>query len=461
VLVDGGVSCWGDGRETPERLAGLPPATQVALSASAADGHACALTADNELWCWGRNDYGQLGDGSRTASAVPVRVLPPASTEPVPVVVEEPTGDVFRVEELAVGYDQTCARRGGSVWCWGRPPAAPINPAPPDLLRPAPLPGLDDVVQLAAGFGFFCARRENGTVVCWGENTYGQLGDGTTESRTTPVPVAGLDRAENLVADYGRACARRSGGEVWCWGEGKPTAAPVEALRPWRGSIRQLALSDGHWCVLLAGGEVRCQGNNDHGQIGNGEGGCRPDPAGIPCGPPDSACLPPQICAEAPEFVAVRELAPAVELALGSGFSCARHENGTVSCWGWNHQGQLGRGYGFAEAEGWLPAAVEGLDDATSLRADAGRVCALKSDGTAVCWGQNVFGELGDRTTQLRPAPSPVHGLTSVIDLGAGQNHTCARTTEHFVWCWGDNDHGQLGDGSLERRPAPVLVRTL
>lgn len=94
------------------------------------------------------------------------------------------------------------------------------------------------------------------------------------------------------------------------------------------------------------------------------------------------------------------------------------------------------------------------------LVADAGRACAVRSNGTAVCWGQNVFGELGDRTTQDPPAPSFVHGLADVVELGAGQSHTCARIADRRVWCWGDNTDGQLGDGSLERRPAPVLVRT-
>ncbi|MBN1771119.1 MAG: hypothetical protein JXB32_07660 [Deltaproteobacteria bacterium] len=460
VLADGTVSCWGDGRQAPQPVAGLPPASRVALCSTGTDGHACALTTAGEPWCWGRNHQGQLGDGSRTASAAPVRVRPPASTDPVPVTVEEAAEAPFEADELAVGYDQTCARRGGRVWCWGRPPAAMLHPAPPELVHPAPVPGLDDVVQLAAGFGFFCARRENGEVACWGENSSGQLGDGTTVWRPTPVQVTGLDRAESLVADYGRACALRSGGEVWCWGEGTATAAPVEALRSWKGRLRQLALSDGHCCVLLEGGEVRCQGDNSHGQIGNGEGGCRPDPEDIPCGPPGSGYLPRQICAEAPEFVLVRELGPAVELALGSGFSCARHEGGAVSCWGWNHQAQLGRGYGFVEAEGWLPAPVAGLEDAVGLCADAGRACALKSDGTAVCWGQNVFGELGDRTTQNRPSPSLVHDLAEVVELGTGQSHTCARTADRRIRCWGDNNHGQLGDGSLERRPAPVLVRS-
>jgi alpha-tubulin suppressor-like RCC1 family protein len=359
---------------------------------------------------------------------------------------------------VAPGYDQTCARRGGAVWCWGRPPAAKVRPSQPSWLHPRRLEGIDGVVDLAAGFGFFCALHHDGAVSCWGDNTHGQLGDGTVEWRARPARVSGVDDAQALVADYGRACVVTRSGEAWCWGEGRSTPAPVEDLRRFRGRLRQVALSDGHWCVLLESGEAYCQGHNDSGQIGNGEGGCRPDPTAPSCTGRRSRCRRRQICAEAERFVRVRGLEPAVELALGNGFSCARHRDGTVSCWGRNAQGQLGRGTVSLGEETHRPAPVATVDDAVGLCADSTRACVLRRGGTAACWGQNVFGELGDGTTANRPAPVPVAGLSSLADLEAGFDHGCARDSGGALFCWGDNTYGELGDGTTERRPTPQPV---
>jgi alpha-tubulin suppressor-like RCC1 family protein len=148
-----------------------------------------------------------------------------------------------------------------------------------------------------------------------------------------------------------------------------------------------------------------------------------------------------------------------VEVAAGDGFTCARHEDGTVTCWGANTPwGQLGDG---VYADSALPVRVQGLAGVTSLVAGNDHACAGLSDGTARCWGANEQGQLGDGTTITRPTPVPVSGLTGVTRLSAGAGHTCARLGTGTVKCWGSNNWGQLGDGTTAGRLTPVAVSGL
>jgi hypothetical protein len=199
----GVISCW-DGKLTlrasdlsnPGLLAAASPAASDVFVSSS---RACALTRDGALECWGDNEHGELGDGTRVHRDRPVRVR-----------------GLDDVTTVALGSSMTCAlRRSGKVACWGYDDV--INAR---RLRPSVIPSLDHVAEIVAGGDQACARREDGSVWCWGNNHYGALGDGTQKGRRRPVQVAGLTHAVELSAGDSHTCARRQDGSVWCWGNG-------------------------------------------------------------------------------------------------------------------------------------------------------------------------------------------------------------------------------------------------
>lgn len=459
---DGTTSCWREAGLGPgAKIEGIGPARSVAMVSMAELSHGCAVDREGAVLCWGHGGDGALGDGSTTDHASPVRVLAPTSTAPVALRARpSPEGPVLTADEIAAGYDETCARRKGEVWCWGTWHGRFVDDPRRTRTRPERIEGLPaEAVEIAAGFGFMCSRLAGGQVWCWGENDRGQLGDGTRERRLTPVMVDGLRDATALALSYGRGCALRANHRVACWGGDAPLAdLPLPA--GWRGRIAEVAQGEGHTCVRLRDGEVWCQGSNDTGQLGSGEGGCVPDPDDLGCAGPRSGCLPREICARSDAFVQVVGMRDAKGLALGGGSSCALRSRGHVSCWGDGSQGRLGIGEPVASIVK-LATELPGLARVKALSSDSSHVCAVLADGGLVCWGQNVWGELGDRTTQSRSTPTPVFGLGEVTQVRAGMSHTCALRSDRSVWCWGKNDGGILGVGITEdisrlSRPYPV-----
>lgn len=470
----GALSCWSSPPPRPStaspppptprlgpgtRIEGVGPVRAVAGYPAGDMSHFCAVDRQGAVLCWGENQWGALGDGTTVDRPLPVRVLAPTSTAPTPLRTRPaPTGQPFTADEIAAGYDETCARSGTEIWCWGDRHGVPIHDARRRRQRPEVVTGLPaHPVEIDAGFGFMCARLTTGEVWCWGENDRGQLGDGTRRHSTTPVAVKGVRDARSLSLAYGLGCALRSDGQVSCWSDERG-ATDFAKLAPWRGQIAELAVG-GHLCVRLRSGEVLCQGSNDHGQLGNGEGGCEDDPDD-PCSS-RKRCKPRQICKKSDTFVPVLGLKDATALALGPDHSCAVRRGGRVSCWGNGGQGRLGLGDPVATLT-TAPRELADLVDVTALVAGSSSTCAVRRDGQALCWGQNVWGELGERTKQNRFTPTPVHTLTDVVEISAGQSHACARRRDRTVWCWGKNDTGLLGvgiDEDISRLSTPHLVR--
>lgn len=365
----------------------------------------------------------------------------------------------------------------------------------------------DPVVGFSAGGQHTCALTGSGRVFCWGNNGYGQLGDGTSTQRTTAVEVQGLPAAATAIAlgqDF--TCALLDGGLVYCWGEdvdgelgsngpGTWQANPTPVLIA--GVKNAIAIGAGarHACVVTSAHAVECWGAGNEGQLGDGS--------------TDSSLAP----------VAVSGLTDAVAVGGGDGFTCALESTGSVQCWGAGTAGQLGDGLGKTETS---PTVVSNLTNATSLSvgafnacavdatkelwcwggnqfdqagllnppasiaktpnqisnadADGGlldvagvsvggtalqqHICARTSDGTVLCWGSAAFDQLGtpDGNASFSVAwPVPVDPSAQAIVSGG--EHSCARLADGSVWCWGANGQGQLGNGSTDTGavPAPVV----
>ncbi|MDA3862304.1 MAG: hypothetical protein PF689_00380 [Deltaproteobacteria bacterium] len=194
-----------------------------------------------------------------------------------------------------------------------------------------------------------------------------------------------------------------------------------------------LDLGDYYGCFTKPDGTAWCWGYNYYGQLGDGSYTDQPTP------------------------VQVDFLTSVASISAGGGHTCAAKSDGTAGCWGNNEFGQLGDNSGTMDQT--TPVQVNSLTSVASISAGDGHTCAAESDGTAWCWGDNYYGQLGDGSgTMYQLFPVKVDSLTSVASISVGWGHTCAAKSDGTAWCWGYNEYGQLGDGSYTDQPTPVWV---
>ncbi|MCX7562120.1 cadherin-like beta sandwich domain-containing protein [Xanthomonadaceae bacterium XH05] len=446
LTTSGGVKCWGwnsvgqlgDGsttpRLTPVDVTGLGSGVQAI---DAGYQHTCALTTDGAVKCWGSNGNGRLGDGSTTNQHTPVEV----------------TGLGSGVQAISTGESHTCAlTTGGGMKCWGSNAGGQLgDDSTTPRLTPVDVTGLTSGVQtISAGWGYTCALTTDDGVKCWGSNNYAQLGDGTTTSRPIPADVTGLSSGVQAIrTGTQHVCALTADGSVKCWGwnsvgqlgDGSTATlrrTPVAVIG--LGSEVQaitLSASSTHTCVLITSGEVKCWGNNFYGQLGDGS--------------------------RTRQFTSMEVTgmdAGVQAISAGRDHSCALNASGGMACWGINYYGQLGDG---SNTTWRTPVGVTGLgSDVQTMRSGGGHTCALTTSGGVKCWGFNFYGQLGDGSAENRLTPMDVTGLnTGVQTISVGTFHSCALTTNGGVKCWGNNGTGRLGDGSTANRLTPVDVSGL
>lgn len=302
--------------------------------------------------------------------------------------------------------------------------------------------GCNDATEVATGYYHSCAIRESGALVCWGWNGYGQIGDGSTTTRSTPVSSTGMTSSVSDVAlGYAHTCVVR-GGAARCFGMNSygqlgnnstthsSTWVSVSGLTS---GVVAVAAGENHSCALRSTGEVRCWGRNNQGQLGDGTTTNRHTP------------------------VTVSGLTSGViAIAAGSAHTCALESDGDVRCWGDNGYGQLGNG---TTVDRYVPTLYTSLLGAASaLAVGYHHSCAVVS-GALFCWGRNAYGQIGDGTTTNRTLRTAVSGLSSgVSTVSGGGYHTCARLTSGAARCWGYNGYGAVGDNTTTQRTTPAAV---
>ncbi len=329
VTTSGRALCWGSNREGQVGDGGVcgaycttpvaVPQLAGAIAINSGDHHTCALTTAGGVQCWGENNDGQLGDGTTTERGAPVSVSDLAAG----------------VSAVSSGDLHTCAIvTAGSVKCWGRnvngqigdgAACGTICTTPIDVL------GVAAVAAVSAGNAHTCAVTATATVACWGHNLSGQLGDGTISARTTPVLISGLGgNAVAVSAGHSHTCALSDAGGVMCWGDnaygqlgdGTTTDSSVPVtVEGLGGGVTAISAGDYSTCALLAVGTVECWGMYVHGPISEGAFIIRTEPARV------SALG-----------------AGVLAISAGDYHSCALISGGSVMCWGYNSSGQLGNG---------------------------------------------------------------------------------------------------------------------
>lgn len=429
LLTDGSVKCWGDNgngqlgdgtttmHTTPVAVNGLPAGI---LSIASFSDHTCAVTATHTLKCWGNNRDGQLGNGSRTilptphavqnltrgATALAVNnrhscaVINPGNvmcwgendsgqlgddtlashTAPIEV-----KGLNHPLVAVSVGYDHTCGVTDqGGLRCWGSnfQGQLGIGVNVVSQTMPVDVSGLTtDVADVVAGFAHTCALMTNGGVKCWGSNSDGQLGDGTTDRRSVPGDVVMLSDAVQLATQSDHTCAVTNTGAVTCWGDNSQgqlgigsttdSTTPVTVSGLSSGVV-QVATGNKHSCALLAGGTIKCWGQNSSYQLGDGTFTDRLTPVDVK-GLPGAA----------------------QSIAAGYDHTCALLTTGAVYCWGGNWDGQLG--IGTIGSDSKTPVQVSTIaNDGTAIAAGWSYGCAITTGGAVSCWGDGRYGNLGD-----------------------------------------------------------------
>lgn len=304
-IVGGRMSCRG-GDDRGQRLQG---SSRGFVAVFAGVSHACALTREGQASCWGANDSGQLGDGSRIDRTTPTTVVT----------------DV-RFSVLSAGVSHTCGLSvDDRVLCWGADLGS-AGGSGDDHLTPAPVPGNRRFVQIVAGWNHMCGLTEAKKAYCWGNNDHGQLGDGTHLDRTTPTEVPGT--FESLAAGNAHTCGIE-GGEVFCWGDNRSgqlgdgstqSHSSPDSVHGLPASAARVASGAVSTCALLTDGRVYCWGQNVHGELGDGTRSNRTRP------------------------VAVSGDLTFRSIHAGGALTCGFADGGTEYCWGLNQSGQLGDG---------------------------------------------------------------------------------------------------------------------
>lgn len=347
---------------------------------------------------------------------------------------------------FSAGAYHTCALlSGGSIVCWGEDHYGQLGNGTNkgDFTTPVTVGGVTTATEVAAGGQHTCALLTSASIDCWGYNKFGELGNGTKTERTTPVAVSGISTAIQVSAGYGHTCAVLSGGKIDCWGEnayeqlgdGKTENSSIPVAVSGISTATSVTAGGFGTCAVLTGGKVDCWGYGEFGELGNGK--------------TENSSTP----------VAVSGITNAVAVtAVGYFQACALLSTGSIDCWGDNESGELGNG---KTENSSTPVVVSGITTGAAVTAGAFHTCALLSTKSLDCWGENYFGELGNGTTTNSSIPVAVSRITTGAGVIAGTYHTCGRLVGGAIECWGENAFGQLGNGTTTNSSTPVAVSGL
>lgn len=348
------------------------------------------------------------------------------------------------IQTCAAGACESADVAGPSLPSWyGSAPASPMPTAT------APIGG-----RTIWANGWHACANEGNVLYCWGQNSDGEIGDGTLRNANSRKPVKGLARPAAVGLGQLATCTCDQSGNAWCWGRnvegelgiGSASAnatAPVQV--PGVTDCLQITGGANHTCMVHGDNTVSCWGRNDVGQAG------QPTSANGSCSESSGTTVP---CIVSPARVA--GLTNASQIVAGEEYACALMSDMTVACWGDNSAGELGDGTNTSRA---TVATVKNLaSDIVELSAGRWHVCARHQSGSISCWGANSSGQLGNGNTDSSSSPVPVASVMDALQLASGLQHTCALRGGSRVSCWGGNSEGQLGNGATTDSLAPVDV---
>ena len=465
LKTGGNLVCWGergsgqlgDGKRdvTEDRGVPAPVASEsdrpeLPLQTISAGGlHSCQVSNQGSIKCWGRGYGGQLGRNEKVITNKG-KTVPDSSG----------TGDLLDMAQVSSGENHSCAlNSSGQVYCWGTGILGDnkdvrISPLPVLVNKVVGGGSIPEIAQISVGERHTCAVTVGKNVLCWGDNEYGQLGNGGYGDKLRPEYVKGpIGTAGNLLnivqvsAGYNHTCAVNKSDHVFCWGSNAylklgMSSQNSTSTKPNRRddiSATQVSAGRDHTCALRTNSKVACWGVGSQGQAGRGSD--NDSYTNLPTTIPD--------------------LDNVVQISAKSDHTCAVNTDGKVLCWGGNEYGRAGRPV--SQSTVWVPRFVYGnngtgnLANIIEVSAGWNHTCARKINGTSVCWGLGTDGQLG--ATNYANSANPVNvnlasggvkKFTIKRRVSAGYKHTCAVKTsdESKVFCWGDASDGRLGINS-------------
>jgi len=353
---------------------------------------------------------------------------------------------------------------------------------------------------LSAGEDHTCILKSNGEAYCWGDNSVGQLGNGSTESSMTPVAVSGDLRFESISVGWDHACAVTVDNDAYCWGRGRygrlGNGSSENSMIPTAvsGGLSFESVNSGlaHTCGITTDGDGFCWGRNEDGILGNDsvEGSPVPVPvsgghtfgsinagSATTCGVTTSGDA---YCWGASDFGNLlgqgdddrdRKFAPGLvagefnfkpnSISVGLDHVCAISTADKAVCWGRGRYGKLGigSGDGLGVIENLTtPRETKGNLSLASISTGVFQTCGIATDGKAYCWGRNRSGQLGDGTTTMRIEPAAVSVNFDFEEITIGIDHACGISSNDEVYCWGDGNAGKLGTRSSDNKLIPTKV---
>src|SRR5690554_6537500 len=372
--------------------------------------HSCFILSNENVSCWGSNQYGQLGHGNKTKEEIEKELLE-----------RRKNGDVITEEEIEAEQNKLSS-------------STPVKVKDSNGV-------MTGAIKISAGENHTCALLEGKNVKCWGNNSDRQLGNAElstqnkqASSTAVDVNVADLQGVKAISVGNTYSCALLEAGDIKCWRKIPSGFSANNLLELTNKKPSQLATASAHACVVTEDNQVQCWG--DSSKLGHSE-------------------------SEATEVTGIDN---ALFVSSKGSHSCALLNNGRVRCWGSNLRGQIGNGDGGSiTSTVTIPSKnVINLSQVVSLSSGENYNCAVTQLGQVKCWGNNDNGQLGFTSTgsykqQFYPQVA-ASGISTAEEVSVSQNHSCARLKNDDVYCWGKNDRGQLGNGTQKGSDEPVRV---
>ncbi len=567
----GTVYCWGQNdsgqlgngtfNDSSTPVAVTQPAGVIFSSIDVGYIHSCALSTQGVAYCWGNNTALTIGDGTQTNRNIPKVVTMPADTtfstiragamstcalsttntaycwgvfkipssgdpggySSTPMALTLPAGS-NSISQIDVGGQHICFITDvGTLYCFGYNTYGQLGK--PTSINwsnyvAVEFPNGLSATHISAGGYHTCAVMSNSKLFCWGNNEYGQLGDGTGIISRTPKAIYLETEVSFTSVNAGNVhtCAEDSSANRYCWGNNDSgqlgtrdtfnhiVATP--ALQLADESINQISVNELHTCATTVSGRIYCWGANQKGQLGDGTMTANMFGARV-----GASLIPPSTASQTPTFSptqapSVDHLNAFVRMSIDATHSCALTTSGDAYCWGSNTYGQLGNtttlrstvpiavkmpsGVSFTDinthgaqncaiadtgnAYCWgtehpYPVLIS-IPDASSLTnisVGASHICVLTTTGTAICWGSNVYGELGNGDSDEINGNTNSYSNPVAVNMPPGEiftqiqaslSHTCALTATGRVYCWGYNAFGQIGNGTMDNVVSPTEIST-
>ncbi len=378
----------------------------VFLDGMSGEVHSAAITVNGDLYCWGWNKRGQVGNGTRKDQLRPIKVL-------------------SNVKTFSLNYHNSAAiTANGDLYCWGENDYGQVgNGTREDQLSPIKV--LSNVETFSLGYGQSTAVTTSGDLYCWGRNEHGEVGNETTENQLNPVKV--LSNVEIISVDYYNRAAITTNGDLYCWGwnehgevgngtQFEDQLSPVKVLS----NVEMISLGSNNGAAITTNGDLYCWGQNDSGGVGNGT---RED-----------------------QLSPIKVLSNVETILMSNDHKAAITTNKDLYCWGWNNHGEVGNGTIRTQL-----SPVKVLSNVETFSLGYGQSTAVTTSGDLYCWGYDYCGQTGDYR-------SPAKVLSDVETFLLNGSHNAAITTDGDLYCWGNNYYGQVGNGTREDQLTPVKI---